>query len=228
MAGKSKQGLVKKAEASGAIIQRAGATGERPNFYEWVDVETGSKSETLFYTEGQAAADYLLHLDPSSPIVPTAPTLTASEAGKVRGAIDAVFDAWSWYDPTTSNESCIFCHENIKAHGDGGRYCTCETYKRLEGAHKAMARAYNREVDMVEYMPSGDYDETTERLFDAEGVGMPVVAPAPALLDALNDCITEPGATCMVHNRPEYYRRRLLAINGIVYAAIAKMGGKGK
>lgn len=43
-----------------------------------------------------------------------------------------------------------------------------------------------------------------------------------ALLDALRECVTEPGANANSNPTPESYRRRLEAINDTARTAIAK------
>ena len=50
------------------------------------------------------------------------------------------------------------------------------------------------------------------------------LAAVPALLRALRDCRTEPGATCLARDNKQYMKRRLQAINAIVDEAMAKIG----
>lgn len=52
-----------------------------------------------------------------------------------------------------------------------------------------------------------------------------LIAAAPELLEALDDCITNENATCIVQNDAAYMIRRLKAINQICRAAIAKATG---
>ena len=49
-----------------------------------------------------------------------------------------------------------------------------------------------------------------------------LIAAAPELLEALDNCITNENATCIVQNDVAYMIRRFKAINQICRAAIAK------
>lgn len=53
-----------------------------------------------------------------------------------------------------------------------------------------------------------------------------LIAAAPELLEALDDCITNENATCIVQNDVAYMIRRFKAINQICRAAIAKATGE--
>lgn len=55
----------------------------------------------------------------------------------------------------------------------------------------------------------------------------PMHDAAPEMLEALRQCITEPGATGRVH-LAKYGHRRFKAINETARAAIAKAEGRGE
>lgn len=52
-----------------------------------------------------------------------------------------------------------------------------------------------------------------------------LIASAPDLLAALQECVTDDNATCIVTNDVAYMIRRLRAINAMARAAIAKATG---
>ena len=57
-----------------------------------------------------------------------------------------------------------------------------------------------------------------------------LIASAPELLAALQECITEEGATCFAHKdtHPEYMERRINYITNLARAAIANAEGGAK
>lgn len=60
---------------------------------------------------------------------------------------------------------------------------------------------------------------------DGESLGK-LFAAAPEMLEALDNCITNENATCIVQNDVAYMIRRFKAINQICRAAIAKATGE--
>jgi len=84
--------------------------------------------------------------------------------------------------------------------------------------------------------PQPNYDITCDngRRTIAETITAPheeharLIAAAPELLEALQECITDAGATCFKNgmNRATLMTRRLMAINDIARAAIAKATGR--
>ena len=63
-------------------------------------------------------------------------------------------------------------------------------------------------------------DREAERLANAR-----LIAAAPELLEALQECVTDENAACIVQNDVAYMIRRFKAINDIARAAIAEAGG---
>lgn len=55
-----------------------------------------------------------------------------------------------------------------------------------------------------------------------------LIAAAPELLEALRECITEDGATCLTHaeTRPDWLQGRIHAVSNIARSAIAKAEGR--
>ncbi len=78
---------------------------------------------------------------------------------------------------------------------------------------------------LIDCIYSGD-NRIAELIGPNSHTNGPLFAAAPELLEALDDCITNENATCIVQNDVAYMIRRLKAINQICRAAINKAIGE--